>query len=393
MLTGRRLFDGQVVSDVVAAVLRDDPDWQALPVGVPPGVARLLRRCLRRDGTRRLQHIGDARIELEEVFDEPVAARPAAALSAPHSSRVERTWPLTTDVCRQLTRETLNTAVIGDSLHYADNQRQSDVLVVFVPGFGFGHGVFGESLDSSPWRAVAVSLYGFEEHRGRRIPLPIADHLTILRLFLKSIRAAANARTTILCGFSSGADVVLRMIADGGLSRGDIDGILALSPNVSLQTCFFSRRVAEVGHHKDAEILDIARAASTAMPTPQAWLYMTPYLMELVRKYHTDIDALRLHGRDLLQPFLDGPDNPLGAWYRASRSKGIPVRLVFAGAEDDEQSALRELMLAHVDRQVFGPDFDDGDLVSEADVQHMELMRPGLIEHQMAAFLTRLRQS
>ncbi len=77
----------------------------------------------------------------------------------------------------------------------------------------------------------------------------------------------------------------------------------------------------------------------------------------------------------------------------APRSKEIPVRLVFAGAEDDEQSALRELMLAHVDRQVFGPDFDDGDLVSEAAVQHMELMRPGLIEHQTAAFLTRLRQS
>ena len=49
MLTGRRLFAGETVSDTLAAVLRQDIDWTALPVGTPPGVRLLLERCLDRD--------------------------------------------------------------------------------------------------------------------------------------------------------------------------------------------------------------------------------------------------------------------------------------------------------------------------------------------------------
>lgn len=73
MVTGRPAFAGRSVSEVVAAVLRDDPDWQALPAKAPQRVGRLLRRCLRRDPRMRLQHVGDARLELAEVEDgEPV---------------------------------------------------------------------------------------------------------------------------------------------------------------------------------------------------------------------------------------------------------------------------------------------------------------------------------
>jgi serine/threonine-protein kinase len=66
MLTGRPAFPGRSVSEVVAAVLRDDPDWNALPPAVPQNIARLLRRCLRRDPRLRLQHVGDARLDLIE---------------------------------------------------------------------------------------------------------------------------------------------------------------------------------------------------------------------------------------------------------------------------------------------------------------------------------------
>ncbi len=73
MLTARPAFAGRSVSEVVAAVLRDDPDWHALPAAAPPSVGRLLRRCLRRDPRTRLQHIGDARLELAEAEDERTA--------------------------------------------------------------------------------------------------------------------------------------------------------------------------------------------------------------------------------------------------------------------------------------------------------------------------------
>jgi len=71
MLVGRGAFDGETVSEVLASVLKAEPDWVALPVETPEAVRRLLRRCLQKDVQQRLRDIGDARIELEEVLIRP----------------------------------------------------------------------------------------------------------------------------------------------------------------------------------------------------------------------------------------------------------------------------------------------------------------------------------
>jgi serine/threonine protein kinase/Tol biopolymer transport system component len=65
MLTGERLFRGETVSDVLAAVLTHEPDWKTLPSATPPGVERALRRCLERDPRQRVRDAGDIRIELQ----------------------------------------------------------------------------------------------------------------------------------------------------------------------------------------------------------------------------------------------------------------------------------------------------------------------------------------
>ncbi|MCL4819653.1 MAG: serine/threonine-protein kinase [Vicinamibacteria bacterium] len=67
MLTGRQPFGGETVSDVLAAVLTKEPDWQALPPAAAGGVQALLVRCLERDPRRRLHHMGDARVALEDL--------------------------------------------------------------------------------------------------------------------------------------------------------------------------------------------------------------------------------------------------------------------------------------------------------------------------------------
>ena len=71
MLCARRAFDGDSASEIIASVLKSEPDWRQLPP-IPGGIAKLLRRCLRKDRTHRLQSIGDARIELEDALSEPV---------------------------------------------------------------------------------------------------------------------------------------------------------------------------------------------------------------------------------------------------------------------------------------------------------------------------------
>ncbi len=65
MLTGKQLFAGDTATDTLAAVLRQEPDWQALPDGASPLLAHLLRRCLEKDPSQRLRDIGEARVALE----------------------------------------------------------------------------------------------------------------------------------------------------------------------------------------------------------------------------------------------------------------------------------------------------------------------------------------
>jgi serine/threonine-protein kinase len=64
MLTGQRAFKGEEISDVIASVLRDAVDLQALPEATPATVRRLLTRCLERDPKLRLRDIGEARVAL-----------------------------------------------------------------------------------------------------------------------------------------------------------------------------------------------------------------------------------------------------------------------------------------------------------------------------------------
>jgi serine/threonine-protein kinase len=68
MLTGRRPFAGEDVPETLAAILRGEPEWNALSVIAPPAIARVLRRCLERDPRRRLHDIADARLEIEDAL-------------------------------------------------------------------------------------------------------------------------------------------------------------------------------------------------------------------------------------------------------------------------------------------------------------------------------------
>jgi serine/threonine protein kinase/Tol biopolymer transport system component len=71
MLTGRPAFAGDTFSDTLAAVIRAEPDWTALPSATPAAIRRLLRRCLQKERHRRLDTAGAARIEIDDAQSEP----------------------------------------------------------------------------------------------------------------------------------------------------------------------------------------------------------------------------------------------------------------------------------------------------------------------------------
>ena len=81
MLTGTRAFAGDDVSDTLAAVLRAEPEWSALPAETPDAVRRLLRRSLEKDRRRRLSDMADARLEIDEALLVPAASSGGPALA------------------------------------------------------------------------------------------------------------------------------------------------------------------------------------------------------------------------------------------------------------------------------------------------------------------------
>ena len=96
MLSGRQLFAGETVSDVLAGVLKTEIDLGKLPGSTPLAIRRLLRRCLERDLKRRLHDIADARIVLEDVVSgidgEGTAAASGGSVVAARARRAFLPW-------------------------------------------------------------------------------------------------------------------------------------------------------------------------------------------------------------------------------------------------------------------------------------------------------------
>jgi len=86
MLAGKRAFPGETVTDLLVAVVKEEPDWSALPAGLPRRIQRLIARCLVKDPHDRLRDVGDARLEIEEALtrpDEPAGAAKPSERSTP----------------------------------------------------------------------------------------------------------------------------------------------------------------------------------------------------------------------------------------------------------------------------------------------------------------------
>ncbi|MCZ6816816.1 MAG: protein kinase, partial [Planctomycetota bacterium] len=84
-LSGRRPFRGKTASDLLADILRSEPDWSALASDTPPGFIQLLRRCLQKEPRRRMRDLGDVALTIEDTITAS-ASDPAFAVSAEEKS-------------------------------------------------------------------------------------------------------------------------------------------------------------------------------------------------------------------------------------------------------------------------------------------------------------------
>ena len=93
MLTGRRAFEGEDVSETLASVLRQDIDLAALPSSTPEVLRGLIARCLERDPKRRLRDIGEARLQLETNAAVAGTRALRAGQRRPGRRRAASAWP------------------------------------------------------------------------------------------------------------------------------------------------------------------------------------------------------------------------------------------------------------------------------------------------------------
>jgi serine/threonine protein kinase len=82
MLTGRQAFTGETPSEVMASVMKEEPNWMVVPATLPAPIRRLLRRCLEKDPKKRLSSMSDVRLELTET-DAEAAPVPASSVPTP----------------------------------------------------------------------------------------------------------------------------------------------------------------------------------------------------------------------------------------------------------------------------------------------------------------------
>jgi serine/threonine-protein kinase len=93
LLTGKQSFHGEDITDILAAVVRAEPDWNLLPLSTPTKIRDLLSRCLQKDKRLRLRDAGDAQIEIQEALTAPVIEIAVTAAPATRSWRERLAWP------------------------------------------------------------------------------------------------------------------------------------------------------------------------------------------------------------------------------------------------------------------------------------------------------------
>jgi Tol biopolymer transport system component len=93
LVTGKQAFHGEDITEILAAVVKTEPDWSYFPESTPAAIRLLLRRCLQKDKTLRMQSAGDARIEIQEALAAPAnMAAPTTALGT-RGWRERLAWP------------------------------------------------------------------------------------------------------------------------------------------------------------------------------------------------------------------------------------------------------------------------------------------------------------
>ena len=358
---------------------------------LPGGGERFLREiCI----TAQLTHPADRWQSATELLAAIVASEEAETPAVVENAHelIEGQFKITERVCRKLNRATLDPRIIGDHLRYVDNQVRSDVLVFFLHGLGLDHRDFEPILKRLPYRGVSPTLYGCEPERRGRISLSLADHVVILREWLRELTERCQPTIIVMVGFSLGADMGFELLLRPADEPGpEIDAFLSLECNLNLDTCFCSRVLADLApEHPEISIAELRRLGDSARSLDE-WLNIHEYLVRVLRKFQGDITVLQRAGADIVRPFRDQPGFQVFArWFRGACEHVRVLRLVFSN-DSGTSAALARLRLENLDSSILGGEFPENVIRVSANADHFDLMLEEHVLRQVDELVTSVR--
>lgn len=383
LVAGRRPFSGDTAPALCASILGTEPlPLDQLDNAVPGDLARIVRRCLAKSAGRRMQTARDVRNELEELRDGDTREnRTAEGRPTEHSGLVERHFTITTSHVRALAEP--STALIGNSIAYLDNQRESDVVVICLHGIGADHSDFGEYVRQSSYRAIAVSLYGFDPDARARRELSLGDHHRLLEFFLEEVLRSIDAQHTVAIGHSSGCDHLSEILGSAAQATFRPDGLILLGPSFCLGEGFVTGPYSRLTDDP-VDILDAVRAVSRTASNLDEWIAAHEYLVRAFRKFRFDVAPLRRLAADLI---ARRDEETIYGQFRALCTRVPVVRCVFANDDAAEREAALQL---HLSSDALGPNFSE-EMFLHANVGHMELRSSPAVAPVVDEVVRRLR--
>jgi len=201
ILTGRQMYVGETATDIMAAVVRAEPDWSVLPKNLPPRVHELLQRCLVKDDQRRLRDIGEARLVLEDGMK---AAPEAASAAPPKPQWSALPWAITAVAIAVAawtsSHRTGSGAASGSAMHFEIAYPRNVEPITGLQG-GFAISPDGQSV------AMIGVREGVRRPYIRRLDRPEATEISDT----ENVNAAYFSPDSKSVAFALGSGLIIRM--------------------------------------------------------------------------------------------------------------------------------------------------------------------------------------
>jgi len=387
ILAGAPPFTARSAAQLAAMHLSEPPAPLARKrPSVSDRLAELVMRCLAKRPADRWQSASELIAELDRVSTTD-GSTPREAQGARTTTEL---MTITETMARRIDRERFDPRMIGDSLEYLDNHARSDVLVLLLNAVWLDGSDCEPHLRTLPYRCVAPTLYGFGARPAHRFPLSLRDHTLLLAELVQRTVDECRPAIFIAAGFSASADLVMRLPSVLPEGMRTPDGIFAIGPNQSMETCFTSRVMARLEGNDSAGLLAALTSIPSSAPSLEDWMLLNGYLGRIIGRFRSDIAPLRALGRDIVEPFEKDDSGGFATMYREATARARVVRCVF---EDSEicNRLLRAALVDHMDRRSLGERHRDGSLQIESTPSHFELMQLDRVSRHLAAMVEELR--